>query len=151
MKWRTFADRELPARDPRPRDPLRPPVVRHRMARCPRHDQRSARTRMCLACHNEAWDEVGRRYAAQGAPAEPEGRVSAIHGQIQGHSPGSVAARRGDHNEEETMNISTELVEGELLPAVIEEPARRRSPCSAPATPRSRSSGWPTSRPRSST
>ncbi len=73
------------------------------MSRCPRHDEPLGETtRMCLACHDEAWDEVGRRYADQGRQVD----------------------RQPEPQEEEPqMTItSTELAESELLPAVIEEP-----------------------------
>ena len=78
------------------------------MARCPRHDQPLGKTRMCLACHDEAWDEVGRRYAAQGRPGEPERPVSTFRGPNRKPLSGQLSLLADEiTNEEETMNTST--------------------------------------------
>ena len=104
MKWRYFAERELPRviRD------LGIPCAREPhatgMTRCPRHDEPLGKTtRVCLACHDEAWDEVARRYRERDRPAQPEPQ----------------------HQEEEPQMSTTsdiELAERELLPAMTEEP-----------------------------
>ena len=52
----------------------------------------------------------------------------------------SCAPRQRRHEGGE-MHITTEAAESELLPAVIDDLRRRRSPCSAPATRAARSSG----------
>ena len=68
-KWRYFAERELP----RVIRELGLPAARalrdHPLTVCPLHKEPlGAVTRMCEPCHRAAWDEIGRRYAAQGRP-----------------------------------------------------------------------------------
>jgi hypothetical protein len=75
--WRHFARRELPRVVRELGIPCAEPVRVTGMNRCPRHEQPLGPTsRMCLACHDEAWNEVARRYRAQGKPVtntQPEG------------------------------------------------------------------------------
>jgi hypothetical protein len=57
--------------------PAATPVVVTGMNRCPRHQRLLGSTsRMCIACHNEAWDEIGRRYRDQERPADTERRTT---------------------------------------------------------------------------
>jgi hypothetical protein len=63
-KWRYFAADELPLVIRELGIPCARPVRVTGMTHCPRHrEPLGSVTRMCLACHDEAWTEVGRRYA----------------------------------------------------------------------------------------
>jgi hypothetical protein len=97
-KWGYFAANELPKVIRELGIPCATPVRVTGMASCPRHqDQLGPVSRMCIRCHHEAWDEVGRRYAAQSRPVNRE----------------LIDPR------EVTMS-PTEVVEGELLPDVYD-------------------------------
>ena len=114
-----------PPGDPRPRDPVRPPVARHRDDPLP-PPRRAARPGHphVPRLPQRGVGEVGRRFTAQGRPAEREGHVSAIPGPNREPLAGQLSLLEEETtNEEETMNTSTELVQDELLPALIEEPA----------------------------
>jgi hypothetical protein len=72
--WRYFAERELPRVIRDLGLPAAEPVRVTRMSRCPKHQQPLGSTsRICLGCHDEAWNEVGRRYASaeQGTSRKP--------------------------------------------------------------------------------
>jgi hypothetical protein len=63
-KWRYFAADELPRVIRELGIPCARPVNATGMTHCPRHrEPLGIVSRMCLACHDEAWAEVGRRYA----------------------------------------------------------------------------------------
>ena len=97
-KWRYFAARELPKVIRELRIPCAKPVRVTGMTSCPRHGEPLGKvSRMCLSCHTEAWDEVGRRYAAQGRPVNRE-----------------------TTDPKEVSMSTTEVVQGELLPDVYE-------------------------------
>ena len=99
MKWRYFAERELPRVIRDLGIPCALPSHATGMSRCPRHGELlGEKSRMCLTCHEEAWEQVGRRYAAQGRP-------------FQQAQP---------NRKENPMSTASELVQDELLPAVIE-------------------------------
>ena len=68
-KWRYFAERELPRVIRALGLPAARPPRDHPLTVCPLHKEPlGAVTRMCEPCHRGAWDEIGRRYAAQGRP-----------------------------------------------------------------------------------
>jgi hypothetical protein len=82
-KWRYFAARELPRVIRELGIPCATPVVVTGMTRCPRHQQAiGAVTRMCSACTDEAWAEVGRRYSA-GNPAGNKQKENTMQHQPQ--------------------------------------------------------------------
>ncbi len=105
VTWRPFAERELP----RAIRELEIPCATHPhtsgRSRCPRHGTRIGPiTGICLDCHTQAWDEVGRRYAAQSRPVAPERSVSAFPGPNRKPLPGQLPLfeddnhrRGGDH------------------------------------------------------
>jgi hypothetical protein len=75
-KWRYFAGRELPRVIRELGIPCAEPVRVTGMSRCPRHQRPLGPTsRICLACHDEAWNEVARRYRAQAPNPQPEGGI----------------------------------------------------------------------------
>jgi hypothetical protein len=97
-KWRYFAAKELPKVIRDLGIPCAKPVRVTGMVSCPRHGQKLGKvSRMCHSCHREAWDEVGRRYAAHGRPVTQE-----------------------NNDPKEVTMSTTEVVEGELLPDVYE-------------------------------
>lgn len=72
MKWRYFAERELPRVVRELGLPCAEPALATGMSRCPRHRQPLDEiTRTCPDCRTEAWDEVARRYRTAD-PAEEE-------------------------------------------------------------------------------
>jgi hypothetical protein len=75
--WRHFAKKQLPCVIRELGIPCAEPARVTGMNRCPRHQRLlGPTTRMCIACHNEAWDEIGRRYRDQERPAETERRTT---------------------------------------------------------------------------
>jgi hypothetical protein len=117
-KWRYFADRELPRVIRELGIPCAEPVRVTGMTRCPRHQERlGSVTRTCLACHDEAWDEVARRYRAQGRPVlqdvPDDERLARV---VRSHS-------RSLKEENMTTANSDELLEGELVPDICQPPA----------------------------
>jgi hypothetical protein len=100
VKWRYFADREFPRVVRELGLPCAESVRVTGMNRCPRHRRPLGGTRICLDCHNEAWEEVARRYRTA-QPTREEKHVQ--------HEP-------------QPTGMTAELVpiEGELVP---EEPS----------------------------
>jgi hypothetical protein len=58
-EWRAFADRRSPA----VLRALPAALPNRRLRACPRHEVGQT-TRMCLACHTEAWNEIAREFVA---------------------------------------------------------------------------------------
>ena len=98
-KWAYFAKKEFPKVVRELRLPCAARVLVTGMASCPTHGQVLGElTRTCVTCRDSAWAEVARRYVAQGRP---------------------VPSTPTDPKE---VSMSTsEVVEGELLPAVYED------------------------------
>ena len=61
MSWREFSRRTLPIVIRELALPAALPSERAPLY-CPRHGERIGVSCMCADCHNEAWDEVARRY-----------------------------------------------------------------------------------------
>ena len=79
-KWRYFADRVFPIVVRELGIPCAEPVLVTGMTRCPRHQRPlGPTTRMCLACHDQAWDEVARRYREENRPANPTERGTTMN------------------------------------------------------------------------
>lgn len=100
MKWRYFAAKELPKVIRELGIPCASPALVAGMASCPRHGQPlGSVSRICLVCHDQAWAEVGRRYARreQGRPVDPK-----------------------PTDPKEVSMSSTEVLEGEVLPELYE-------------------------------
>jgi hypothetical protein len=73
--WRHFAKRELPRVIRELGLPAAEPIRATGMHRCPRHQAEiGPTTRTCLACHDELWEEIARRYRDQGRPVDPHDR-----------------------------------------------------------------------------
>ena len=65
MKWRWFAEQEFPRVVRDLSIPCATSAQVTGITRCPRHRLELGKvTRTCLACHDEVWTEVGRRYAS---------------------------------------------------------------------------------------
>jgi hypothetical protein len=118
--WRHFASKTFPRVA---RELGIPCATSGDIERCPRHGTLiGTPTGICVDCHTEAWDEVGRRYAAQGCPVKPERPASTFPGPNRKPLFGQLSLLGDEVTEEEIMNTNTELAESELLPAVIDEP-----------------------------
>jgi hypothetical protein len=116
MKWRYFAAKEHPRVIRELGIPCATPALVTGMASCPRHGQPLGKvSRMCLACHDEAWAEVGRRYASaeQGRTGKPDRRrpTEAARPPLQMFE---------DNDPKEVTMSSTEVLEGEVLPELYE-------------------------------
>jgi hypothetical protein len=125
VTWRRFTRREL-TRVIRelgiPSATNRQPSGRYR---CPRHGTRIGPiTGICLTCHTETWDEVGRRYAAESRPGQPEHRISSSRLPNRTRLSGQLSLLGEETtSEEETMNTSSDLVKNEPVTTVVDEPA----------------------------
>jgi hypothetical protein len=99
VKWRYFARKTFPVVVRELGIPCATPVVVTGMTRCPRHEQPLGPvTRICSACTDEAWAEVGRRYKA-------------------GNSAGKDEKEKNMQHEPQPTGMKAELVplEGELV------------------------------------
>jgi hypothetical protein len=124
-KWRIFAEREFGRVVRDLGAPCATRALATGMNRCPRHQIELGKvSRMCFACHEEVWTEIGRRYAT--AEQGHTGRVArpapqTLPGRTHEPSPGQLELFGAYDTKEITMN-STEIVEGELVPDVYEPP-----------------------------
>jgi len=71
--WRHYASKMLPLVAAELRLPAAYPRGGRKLVQCPKHKRQIGRSNMCLDCHNEAYAEIGRRYAlrSQGERTAP--------------------------------------------------------------------------------